>query len=70
MLDKDKTMLSHITTKVIKIYSKENNLKSTQGQGGIMISMMADLSETIMEMLKEKKKISVQFYTQKITFKN
>ena len=56
MLDKDKTMFSHITTKLIKIYSNENNLKSTQGQGGIMISMMADLSETMMEMLKEKKK--------------
>ena len=56
MLDKDKTMLSHITTKLIKIYSNENNLKSTQGQGGIMISMMADLSETMMEMLKKKKK--------------
>lgn len=34
MLDKDKTMLSHITTKLIKINAKENNPKNIQGQGG------------------------------------
>lgn len=63
MLDKDKTMHSHITTKLIKTNAKENNPKNIQGQGVIMVSMMADLSETMMKIVKEKK-ISVQFSTQ------
>lgn len=43
---------------------KRTILKTSRDKGGIMISMMADLSETMMKILKGKKKISVQFYTQ------
>ena len=64
MLDKNKTMVSHITAKLLTTNDTKNP-KSIQGQEGTMVSMTADFSsETMMKVLKGKNQISAKFYIQ------